>query len=640
MTGAPVVLAFPPLIESNFGSFYPSTAVLAAYLERAGIAARQFDLNEPFADFLLSEPVLARMGAGQMADAPWDSVEAAVARWASRNRHVFYDEQGRHVLGTDRFGATTDYSYVMEIIARPLRVDASADVLRSAAITDPGSPLLEYYRSGVLDGVVDEDTRIVGLSVAMGPQLAPALTLAKILKTQHPDVRFVLGGPTLSLMDTDTLGLLLTQQRAVDCVVRFDGEIPLAQLARQAIDGGWQPESVPGVSVLDGTGRVVHVAPGPGPGVDTLPLPDYPVEALQRLAAPALGITQARGCYWGKCDYCDFVELYDGSPPFRGRHADAFVDEVEQLVDRTGITRFRFITESIPPAFASRMADLLIERDLKVQWMSFAMVDRRFDRELLTKLARSGCEFLVIGLETMNDRVLALVHKSATREENMRFLSDAADVGLALHINLIPDLPSTTEEEAMAALEDIAQFQHCFEEVNVFPFEATRSSNIGRSPEQFSLVAGDIPTAPGQAQYLLNQFAGSDPAMDDAARARVWRAYRSFADAHRAAAKERPPLPEYDADTPMRLAVDAMDVLLVDGRYLVTQVRAQARITLPEVATQALGPYLNGSAFTESGLAARLGENTARVLVRKLLESELAVVVPADQSADMAMAGR
>ena len=35
----------------------------------------------------------------------------------------------------------------------------------------------------------------------------------------------------------------------------------------------------------------------------------------------------------GKCDYCDFVELFDGSPPFRGRHPDAFVAELEHLVN-------------------------------------------------------------------------------------------------------------------------------------------------------------------------------------------------------------------------------------------------------------------------------------------------------------------
>ena len=46
-------LAFPPLVETNFGSFYPSTAVLAAYLERQGLRTVQDDLNEEFALWLL-----------------------------------------------------------------------------------------------------------------------------------------------------------------------------------------------------------------------------------------------------------------------------------------------------------------------------------------------------------------------------------------------------------------------------------------------------------------------------------------------------------------------------------------------------------------------------------------------------------
>ena len=36
-----VALIFPPLVETNFGSYYPSTAVLAGYLASVGILSVQ-----------------------------------------------------------------------------------------------------------------------------------------------------------------------------------------------------------------------------------------------------------------------------------------------------------------------------------------------------------------------------------------------------------------------------------------------------------------------------------------------------------------------------------------------------------------------------------------------------------------------
>ena len=54
------VLIFPPLIKSNFGEYYPATAVLAAFLGKHGYESLQLDLNERFAEHLLAPATLAR----------------------------------------------------------------------------------------------------------------------------------------------------------------------------------------------------------------------------------------------------------------------------------------------------------------------------------------------------------------------------------------------------------------------------------------------------------------------------------------------------------------------------------------------------------------------------------------------------
>ncbi|MEU1019606.1 radical SAM protein [Streptomyces sp. NPDC005898] len=620
-----VWLLFPPLVESNFGSFFPSTAVLAAYLEQQGIGTVQTDLNEEFALWLLHSRESDRSTVGPR-PAP-ESSAAAAGRWLARSRDRMVGPDGRH-----RFGPDSPYGHVLQLMAQQYLVDPGEDVLeRREPALRAAVPYQDFYDQAELAERVPAGVALFGVSVPMGPQLLPALVLAECLKRLRPDVPVVFGGPALSLMHPSELERLLAAWPAVDAVVRFDGEFPLRELALQAREGTWDPGSVRGVSCLTPEG-VRHNEPGAGPAVNALPAPMYPPEALARLADPVIGITQARGCYWGKCDYCDFIELYDGSPPFRGRRPDRFVAELRHLSRSHGVSRFSFITESIPPAFARRVCTALVEEEAGLRWTSFAMVDRRFDQELLALMVESGCEFLVVGLETTITRVLKLVHKSADREENLRFLRDARDVGLPLVVNLIPDLPTTTYEEAMTALSDLEEFADGMRSVSVFPFEPTRSSNVGRAPEQFGLDVSIPSTTTGQAQYALNHLVSNDPAMTQEQRAEVHARYRAFAD-HVHALNSRGHTPDagraYAPDEALRVPVEDLDLFEAESGLVCTNMRTRGRAVVPARAARLLRPFLDGTPFTPRTLTEALTEEVGNRLLANLDRAAMLTAVPA-----------
>lgn len=620
----PIVwLAFPPLVETNFGGFFPSTAVLAAYLEAHGIATEQADLNERFALRLLDPDLLDTVGAGGFPGIAVDSFTAACARWLCRQSGRLFDDRGRH-----DFGPSSAFGFALQSVARPFGIDPTPQMLRRIDSSDPVvASYSEFYDD--LDGsgvaaTIPASVRLAGISVPMGPQLVPALLLATHLRTHRRDLRIVLGGPALSLMTPADVATLLTSYPTIDAVVRFDGEQPLLALAEQARSGDWQPASVPGVSARTADG-VRQTRPARGLHVNQLPAPRYPRQLIDQLASPVIGVTQARGCYWGKCDYCDFVELYDGSPPFRGRRPEVFVQELADIIAELGVRRFSFITESIPPAFARRMSALIAERGLDLKWTSFAMVDRRFDRETLAAMVESGCEFLVVGMETTITRVLNLVHKSADREENLRFLRDAQAVGMKLWVNLIPDLPSTTYEEALTALADVEELADCFFAISVFPFEATKSSNVGRDPERFGLRVLSSSDVVGQSEFALNHLHNSDPAMTEEQRREVHRRYREFAQrvAARTAAAQLAEDPRGRLEGPLTLALEDIDILDQGDRLVCTHMITRERITVPRAARTILAPYLDGKAFTVADLNGVPGARTvvdnldrARMLAR------------------------
>jgi hypothetical protein len=373
----------------------------------------------------------------------------------------------------------------------------------------------------------DAALRLAGLSLAMGPQLLPGIILAQKLARRSPDTKVVIGGPVISLLAHQDLRRLLSECDFVSCAVQYEGEEPLRQLCVQSMRNKWKPHEVPNcVSASDRSRGAREI--GKGPKVSAIGLPLYEPNLLEAAEVDCLSVTQARGCYWGKCAYCDFVELYKGSSRYRGRRAEELVDEINDLISEHGIKRYSLITEAIPPAFARAFSQELLRRKLRVQWSSFAMVHRQFDSDLFGLMREAGCEYLVVGLETMTSRVLKLVDKWANCGANREFLSAARDAGMRLRVNLIPDLPTTTFAEANASLNELSRLAGCMEAVAVFPFEATRSSRVGREPARFGLVHSPAKDGKRQAQFEQNHFSVEDIAMSQQDRAEIIRRYRTF----------------------------------------------------------------------------------------------------------------
>ncbi len=524
-----VSLVFPPLVTTNFGNYFPSIAVLSAYLSSNGISSEQADLNEDLMDCLLRPEYLAVVGKGTTIDGRHiltSSMETVAARILNSTKHLLFDEHGRHLP----IETANSPIYLLTLLAEPYRIDLPIHEITSE--TFHNSPIANMYRAFFAESVylkhLPASVHTVGISIPMGPQLGPALILARSLKSFYPNVTIVVGGPTLSLMALESLTYLLEHEPSIDAVVRFDGERPLLALVTQKELGIWNPDLVAGVS-SSVKGKITHRPPEVGLHLNDLPYGEYDATLMARLADPEIGIVQARGCYWGKCAYCDFIELYKGSPRYRTRNPKHVVDEMDYQMLRHGVSRFSLITEALPTSFAAKMSNLIIERRMNVRWSSFAMVEKHFTPELFALMYQSGCEYLVIGAETMTDRVLALVGKFARQEDNIRFFRTAQQQGVKLRVNLIPDLPSTTYEESISSLQLFRDLADCFDSVSIFPFEATRSSTVGRSPERFGLKVLEEGSMVGQAQYASNHLPNYDPAMIDEQRQKAHAAYYAFA---------------------------------------------------------------------------------------------------------------
>lgn len=620
------LLVFPPLVFSNWGHYYPSTAVLAAYLLERGLPVVQRDLNAEVLELALAPERLLAAGQGCLSDSPL-SFSASAARLLLRWRTSLFDAEGRQkaapsviareLLDTFMEGYKLDVplkALVDEAFWRTPLALAYEDLFEATGVAQALSPRL----------------RVVGISIAMGPQLGPALIFARWLARKREGLCVVLGGPVCSLMSRETLGRLLKSCPFVSAVVRGDGEVPLEQICRQAAAGRWAPEEIPSLSWAKG-GTVEHTQSASGRSLESLPFAEYAPEIVARLSDPALAVTQARGCYWGECAYCDYVELYEGSPKYRSRGAERLVDEIVWQSERHGARRFNLITEALPPAFARRFCERLLARGVDVRWASFGMVDRGFTEEVMRLMVAAGCERLTIGLETVNDRVLRLVRKKSSREDCLWFLRAARTAGLPLCLALIADLPTTTYEDALESLATV--LEHCDESVDLRfqSFEATCSSDVGRNLEAFSLEVGEADGS-GQSEYAENHLPVIDRAMTPGQRREVNRRYAAAVQAvkGRAFAEEGGLAREGAPLTRARLVREYLDIVDAGDSLHVFHCGTRVRRRLGESWKQVILPLMSGAEVTAESLGQLVGEEQGRRAFATLLEWKM--LAPASEA--------
>jgi radical SAM superfamily enzyme YgiQ (UPF0313 family) len=121
----------------------------------------------------------------------------------------------------------------------------------------------------------------------------------------------------------------------------------------------------------------------------------------------SVGLVEAgRGCHF-RCDFCA-VQTVFGATQTR-RPSDEIVAEVAGLRDRRLIF---FVDDNITSNLAEAKELFRALIPLKRRWVSQASINAAHDEEFLELLARSGCQGVLIGFESLNEANLQAMNKS------------------------------------------------------------------------------------------------------------------------------------------------------------------------------------------------------------------------------------
>ena len=406
-----------------------------------------------------------------------------------------------------------DPAFTLEAYAATL-ADDPATFAPIAAQLDASSTLLDRYIDDIADRIATSHTpRLIGFSIPFPGNAVGALRMARRMRQHHPRVPIVCGG-----------GWINTQLRElrdpgifdhVDFLTLDDGEQPLLCLLDHL--AGRRPRTALKRTFYreDGVVRYADGAPEPDvrftdtgtPTYGTLPLTRYlPLRpSLQSFTpiAPARwnALTLAHGCYWKRCAFCDtgldYIHRYDLAS------VDVLITRIRALISETGSTAFHFVDEAMPPALLARLADRLLQEDLRIAWWGNA----RFDAALIPlapRLAAAGCIGLTGGLEVPVERLLDRIGKGVSLAQAARVCQATSAAGIFTHAYLIYGFPTETAQETIDGLEFVRQmFAAGFlQSAYWHDFGVTAHSPMAAAPERYGITLrpmGDRPFS----RYIL-----------------------------------------------------------------------------------------------------------------------------------------
>jgi anaerobic magnesium-protoporphyrin IX monomethyl ester cyclase len=325
----------------------------------------------------------------------------------------------------------------------PMETDLSYKVFVSHEVMDAvNDTQVNIYRDVfehlVKPAIEAEQPDVVGISIVLQQQMFSSMTFCALIKQHFPNIHVTIGGNTVTRLRDVLPQSPLFQY--FDSAVVYEGETAFVQLV-SAVGAKRSLADVPNTIYKDATG--VHVsatsfaedmAALPPPDFDGLPLDKYfvPTKILPYLAT--------RGCYWGRCEFCDHGEGYTAG--YRTKKIQDILAEVTYLRDKYGARHFHFTDESYPPALFRKLTRGLIDSKMGIAWTTHMRFEKSLLEDQVWQDAKaSGCKYLHFGYESGNERVLKLMDKATTTEimtKHLKYTAEAASGTTAWASSVFP----------------------------------------------------------------------------------------------------------------------------------------------------------------------------------------------------------
>lgn len=313
-------------------------------------------------------------------------------------------------------------------IGAVLKEDGNAVCLKDYEVDEFNAEDLEQF-------IKKHNIQIVGVSFRTA-SYESAKEFVKIIKNIDRDIKVVLGGQHVTAFPEATL-----RDMKCEVAVRGEGEYVFRDLARRLKSGG-TPEGLDGISYLNERGIIISNRKAePINDLDELPIPLR--EGLSLEKYNVITIITSRGCPFN-CIYCDKGV---STRAVKYRSADKLFDEIKYIVGRLKRNRLYIVDDYflLNREKLEKLLDKIIKEKLYISWVCQSRVDG-IDRHIIEKAKKAGCEQIMFGIESGDERELKYMRKDATNKQAASAVAITKKYGITARTNFMLGFPISTKE--------------------------------------------------------------------------------------------------------------------------------------------------------------------------------------------------
>jgi anaerobic magnesium-protoporphyrin IX monomethyl ester cyclase len=289
--------------------------------------------------------------------------------------------------------------------------------------------------------------------------------LCRAVKEAYPGTPIVVGGTVAS-----SIPELFLSRVDADIVVLGEGELTMADLL-SCVEHGEDIRTVAGLWIKR-DGRPVHTGKReriddldalPMPAWDLLPVEIYiknlseNLESADRIPAwvtesigriRAMSLISSRGCPQ-QCTFC----YRNFGRKIRLRSNAKVIEEMRVLTARYGINLFEFADEAftVNKKRTIEFCDALETERLSIAYRVCGVRVDQIDEKLMRRLKETGCYRVLYGIEHGSRKILDVMKKGVSPEDNVKAVRVAQKVGILCNAPMVLGMPGEdrdTIEEA------------------------------------------------------------------------------------------------------------------------------------------------------------------------------------------------
>jgi hypothetical protein len=495
-----LLLVSPPV--ANFGQCSSGISVLNAYLRARGYDVHAWDLAIDAFHAFHSEAHLATLLDGVadeelVALAHKTASEIGEAKQALRTPGIELD----HDRMRSAFRTIGDAGKVLTAAGRGKYTHDFRNFSVPKAFASWGAmglvvddrelnPYLAFFEQHAIPRLRRDAPKVLGISITYFSQVLPAITLARLVRRAFPEMKIFVGGAYLTSVDHEIEHIPASVLPA-DAIVLHDGEIPLERLLAWAIRGEGTLADVPGCHAPAANGRFAITSSDAVPQIDlaSLPIPMWTSAGLDLSAylVPKypIPLPLSRGCYWGRCVYCNISS--QSSASYRVRPVEMAVADIKAAMKETGSNWFDFPVDSFRPRELLELCRALKRDGVEIEWGAEVILDRNFRDDILKEIAEGGCRCLRFGLESASAETLKEMNKPIRPAEALQIFRSCKKYGIQTAAMLIAGFPSEPQARLHETFDFLVEAADSIDFVTIHQFSVVPGSVMAQRPGDFGL---------------------------------------------------------------------------------------------------------------------------------------------------------